>query len=116
MPPWRVLATDHRGLDERWSLIDAYLALDQSGLLNNPMLAIGVVPDFIVIAGDMNAKPAALGKSYAGYTPLDNFTGVANNLDHIMATSPPHTAFNFSEDYRTATASTHDILCARMNW
>ncbi|MFN2944773.1 hypothetical protein, partial [Escherichia coli] len=47
-------------------LIDAYLALDQSGLLNNPMLAIGVVPDFIVIAGDMNAKPAALGKSYAG--------------------------------------------------
>ncbi|MFU7205100.1 hypothetical protein ACM74Z_25715 [Pseudomonas aeruginosa] len=98
------------------ALIDAYLALDQSGLLNNPMLAIGVVPDFIVIAGDMNAKPAALGKSYAGYTPLDNFTGVANNLDHIMATSPPHTAFNFSEDYSAATASTHDILCARMNW
>ncbi|MEN1726572.1 hypothetical protein AAIH67_31825, partial [Pseudomonas aeruginosa] len=54
--------------------------------------------------------------SAAGYTPLDNFTGVANNLDHIMATSPPHTAFNFSEDYSTATASTHDILCARMNW
>lgn len=98
------------------ALLDAYLALDQSGLLNNPMLAVGLVPDFIVIAGDMNAKPAALGKNYHGYTPLDAFSGVANKLDHIMATSPAHTPFNFTEHHSVGTTSVHDILCALMNW
>ncbi|BBP78195.1 hypothetical protein PHLH7_42990 [Pseudomonas sp. Ost2] len=98
------------------ALIDAYLAFDQSQLLSNPMVAVGVIPDFIVIAGDLNAKPAALSKNYFGYIPLDDFNGVSNNLDHIMATSPAHTAFNFSEDYSYGTTSVHDIFCARMHW
>ncbi|NWB89938.1 hypothetical protein HX776_05495 [Pseudomonas agarici] len=98
------------------ALIDAYLAFDHSQLLSNPMVAVGVVPDFIVIAGDLNAKPAALGKNYFGYTPLDDFDGVSNNLDHILATSPAHMHFHFSQDYSYGTASVHDIFCARLHW
>lgn len=97
-------------------LIDAYIAFENSQILNNPQNFLGFIPQFIIIAGDMNATSAALARNYYNYTPLDDFLGVSNHLDHIMAHSPPHTAFNVDQDRAASTSSTHDTLCARMHW
>lgn len=101
------------------AIIDAYLALDNSQLLQAPatlaMLA-GNAPDITIIAGDMNATSAGLNYNYFGYTPLENFAGIDNHLDHVLANAPLGTVVNFQESHNSVTASDHEIISTRISW
>lgn len=98
------------------ALIDAYLALDNSQLLQHPAALIGAAPDITIIAGDMNVTAAGLAANYGGYTPLQNFQGVNNHLDHILARAPVGTVVTFNESHNSVTTSVHNMLSTRIHW
>ncbi len=101
------------------ALIDAFIALDSSQLIQAPAAVAGGPVHIVIIAGDLNVTAAGLAAAYpppAGYRPLNNFGGLSNQLDHILAWRPVGGAYNVVEGHNTASTSVHDIMSARVNW
>lgn len=112
-------------------LLDAFMGFDASMLLQNPDVAVGlltgapgpVMPSVTIVAGDLNANGVALAAVYppfpspAPYRPLNNFQGLSNNLDHILAEAlPGGPVVNVIEGHNTPSPSVHNILSARITW
>lgn len=104
------------------ALLDGYLALEQSQLIQNPAAVAGVAVDNVIVAGDLNATAAGLAGPYppagAGgpyFRPLAQFAGNGNHLDHILAHRPLG-AVQVVEGHSTASTSVHDILSSRVTW
>lgn len=101
------------------ALIDAYLALENSQLVQNPNAVVGVpnVASLVVVAGDLNATAAALGQAYGAFVPLNNFNdGYSNNVDHILAWRNGGGILNVVEGNNTPSTSVHNIISARVQW
>lgn len=111
------------------ALLEGFLALSYSALVRNPGAAVAALPvpmgavaagapDVVIIAGDLNATD--LSHTYPapppGFEPLENFNGIGNHLDYVLAWAPPaaHTAIN--EDIGLPNGTVHDVLSARVNW
>lgn len=98
------------------ALIDAFIALDNSQLIQAPAAVAGGPVHIVIIAGDLNVTAAGLAGVYGGYNPLNNFNGLSHHLDHILAWRPVGGAWNVVEGHNTASTSVHDIMSARVNW
>lgn len=99
------------------ALIDAYLALENSNLIQNPDWIAQAPVSLVVIAGDLNANPRDLIFKYCGnYTPLQNFHGLSNNLDHILVNGRNRVVVNVTEGQNTPSSSDHNLMSARVQW
>lgn len=112
------------------ALLDAFMAFDESQMLQNPGNAVGtltggpaVAPEVVIVAGDLNATAVGLAGPYppypvpAPYVPLPGFAGYTNNLDHILAEPAlGGVVVNVVEGHNTVSPSVHDIISARVVW
>lgn len=101
------------------ALIDSFLVLENSGLLNHAQTYVGA-GGVIIIAGDLNTTSQGLAfNNYwgIGYQPLQQFSGMSHNLDHILAWRPGMGGNStVNQGHNSTSLSVHNILSARVNW
>ncbi len=100
------------------ALIDLFIVLQQSSILTTAQNFVGA-QGVVIIAGDLNttAQGLAYNNYYGlGYTPLPNFRGYSNNLDHILVWKPGPGNVNVLQGHHSQSSSVHDIISARVDW
>ncbi|KFE64428.1 hypothetical protein [Hyalangium minutum] len=100
-------------------LIDAYLVMENSGLLQQAQAQVLATDGVVIIAGDLNTTSQGLAANYpiaTGYNPLPDFVGFSDNVSHILAWRPSGNVVTVQEGHSTDSSSVHRIISARVSW